>query len=78
LTAGIVLFFSANSLETYRDFTKVILTAISVAIILEFIIGFYNFSFVWELILIPIVIFIWLLSLVAEMKKDDRNNKLVA
>ncbi|WP_289046754.1 hypothetical protein [uncultured Olleya sp.] len=78
LTTGIVLFFSANSLETYRDFTKVILTAISATIIFEFIIGFYNFSLVWELILIPIVTFISLLSLVAEMKKDDRNSKLVA
>ncbi|RBP30962.1 hypothetical protein DFR65_104221 [Oceanihabitans sediminis] len=78
LTTGILLFFSANSLETYRDFTNVILTAISITIILEFIIGFYNFSLVWELILIPFVTFIALLSLVAEMKKDDRNSKLVA
>lgn len=78
LTTGIVLFFSANSLETYRDFTKVILTAISATIILEFIIDFYNFSLVWELIVIPIVTFISILSIVAEMKKDDRNSKLVA
>lgn len=78
LTTGIVLFFSANRLETYRDFTKVILTTISATIILEFIIGFYNFSLVWELILIPIVTFISILSIVEEMKKDDRNSKLVA
>lgn len=78
LTTGIVLFFSLNSLENYKDFTKVILTAISATIILEFIIGFYNFSLLWELILIPIVTFISLLSIVAEMKKDDQNSKLVA
>ena len=78
LTTGIVLFFRVNSLETYRDFTKVILTAISATIILEFIIDFYNFSLVYELILIPFVTFISLLSLVAETKKDDRNIKLVA
>lgn len=78
LTTGIVLFFNSNNLKGYKDFTKVILTAISLTIILEFIIGFYNFSLVWELILIPIVTFISLLSLVAEMKKDDRNTKIVA
>lgn len=78
LTTGIVLFFSLNSLENYKDFTKVILTAISATIILEFIIGFYNFSLLWELILIPIVTFISLLSIVAEMRKDDQNSKLVA
>jgi hypothetical protein len=77
-TTGIVLFFSSNNLKTYKDFIKVILTAISLTIILEFIIGFYNFSLVWELILIPVVTFISLLSVVAEMKKDDRNTKIVA
>lgn len=78
LTTGIVLFFSLNDLKTYKDFTKVILTAVSATIILEFIIGFYNFSLVWELIIIPIVTFISLLSIVAETQKTDRNSKLVA
>lgn len=78
LTTGIVLFFNANNLTTYKDFTKVILTATSLTIILEFIVGIYNFSIVWELILIPIVTFISLLSLFAEMKKDYPNTKIVA
>jgi len=78
LTTAIVLFFSSNKFDTYKAFNKVILTAISVTIIIEFIIGFYNFSLFWELILIPIVTFISLLSLVSEMKKDDQNTKLVA
>lgn len=78
LTTGIVLFFNANNLTTYKDFAKVILTATSLTIILEFIVGFYNFSIVWELILIPIVTFISLLSLFTEMKKDDPNTKIVA
>ena len=55
-----------------------ILTAISATIILEFIIGFYNFSLGWELVLIPFVTLIALLSLVANLKKDDRPSKLVA
>lgn len=78
LTTGIVLFFKANNLNTIKDFVKVILTATSLTIILEFIVGFYNFSLIWELILIPIVTFISLLSLVAEMKNDDPNTKIVA
>lgn len=78
LTTGIVLFFKANNLYTIKDFVKVILTATSLTIIIEFIVGFYNFSLIWELILIPIVTFISLLSLVAEMKNDDPNTKIVA
>lgn len=78
LTTGIVLFFNANNLNTIKDFVRVILTAISLTIVLEFIVGFYNFSLIWELIIIPIVTFISLLSLVAEMKKDEPNTKIVA
>lgn len=78
LTTGIVLFFNANNLNSIKDFVKVILTATSLTIILEFIIGFYNFSLIWELIIIPFVTFISLLSLVAEMKNDDPNTKVVA
>lgn len=78
LTTGIVLFFNSNNLNTIKDFVKVILTSTSLTIILEFIVGFYNFSLISELILIPIVTFISLLSLVAEMKNDDPNTKVVA
>ncbi len=78
LTTGIVLFYGAKDLKNYNDFTKIILTATSLTIILEFIIGFYNFSLIWELILVPMLTFISLLALVAEMKKEDSNSKLVA
>ncbi|QQX76460.1 MULTISPECIES: hypothetical protein [Aequorivita] len=78
LTTGIVLFFNSNNLKTYKDFATVILTALSLTIIIEFIIGFYNFSLVGELILIPIVSFISLLSVVAELKKEDPNTKIIA
>lgn len=78
LTTGMVLFFSVSDLNTYKDFTKIVLTATSLTIILEFIIGFYNFSLIWEMILIPTLTFISILAYVAEMKKEDRNSKLVA
>lgn len=73
LTTGIVLFFKANNLNTIKDFVKVILIATSLTIIVVF----YNFSLIWELILIPMVTFISLLSLVAEMKNDDANTKVM-
>lgn len=79
LTTGMVLFFSVTDLNTYKDFTKIVLTATSLTIILEFIIGFYNFSLIWEMILIPTLTFISILAYYfAEMKKEDRNSKLVA
>lgn len=77
LTTGIVLFFRSTHLKNYRDFTKIILTATSLTIILEFIIGFYNFSLFWELILIPTITFISLLSMVPEISNGDRNTKIV-
>src|SRR5690606_13159773 len=76
LTTGMILFFSVSDLNSYNDFTKIILTATSLTIILEFIVGFYNFSLAWELILIPTLTFISLLTFVAELKKDDSNSKL--
>ncbi|MAB47782.1 MAG: hypothetical protein CMC05_04040 [Flavobacteriaceae bacterium] len=78
LSTGMVLFFSVSDLNTYKDFTKIVLTATSLTIILEFIIGFYNFSLIWEIILIPTLTFISILAYFAEMKKEDRNSKLVA
>lgn len=78
LTTGMVLFFSVSDLNTYKDFVKIILTATSLTIILEFIVGFYNFSLIWEMILIPALTFISILAFVAEMKKEDKNSKLVA
>jgi len=77
LTTGMILFFSVSDLNSYSDFIKIILTATSLTIILEFIIGFYNFSLIWELILIPTLTFISLLTFVAELKKEDSNSKLV-
>lgn len=78
LTTGMVLFFSVSDLNTYKDFSKIVLTATSLTIILEFIIGFYNFSLIWEIILIPTLTFISILAYYAEMKKEDRNSILVA
>lgn len=78
LTTAMVLFFRANNLETYKDFINIILTAISTTIILEFIINFYNFSLIGELIFIPLVTIIAFLTLMTEKKKDEGNIRQVA
>ena len=78
LTTGLLLFFGVSNLKNYKDFTKIILTAISLTIILEFIVNFYNFPLIWELILIPSLTFISVLSVFADLKKDDSNTKIVA
>ncbi|MFW5803798.1 MAG: hypothetical protein ACOCWG_01045 [bacterium] len=77
-TIGIVLFFNSNNLKSYKDFSKVILTATSATIILEFIIGFYNFPLVWELILLPVVTIIAIFSYFVEMEKNDQNNTRIS
>lgn len=78
LTTGLTLFFSVSKLNSYKDFTRIILTATSLTMVLEFIVGFYNFSLILELILVPTLTFISLLAIVAEMRKKDRNSNLVA
>lgn len=78
LTTGLLLFFGVSNLKNYKDFTKIILTAISLTIILEFIVNFYNFPLIWELILIPSLTFMSVLSVFADLKKDDSNTKIVA
>src|SRR5690606_26466381 len=78
LTTGMVMFYSVSDIKSYKDFTKIILTATSLTIILEFIVGFYNFSLIWELILIPTLTFISLLTFAAEREKEDSNSQLVA
>lgn len=77
-TTGLALFFGVSDIKNYKDFTKIILTATSLTIILEFIVGFSNFSLIWELILVPSLTFISILSIFADLKKDDPNTKIVA
>lgn len=78
LTTGLVLFFGVSDLKNYKDFTKIILTATSLTIIFEFIVGFYNFSLIWELLLIPFLTLVSILSVIVNQKKSDLNTKNIA
>lgn len=55
LTVALVLFYRANIVETKGYFKKIILDAIKLTAILEFIVSNYTFGLVAELILTPIV-----------------------
>ena len=70
LMTGAVMFFRVNKLNTNKDFISIILSIISVTAIFEFVLGFYNFSLLVELIVIPLVTLISLLSYFAGKNRD--------
>ncbi|QTY27935.1 hypothetical protein [Flavobacterium sp. CS20] len=73
-SVGFVLGFSLNKAKDSNYFKSIIIDTIKVIAILEFVINFYNFSLLTELILLPILIFIVMLQAVAEL--DSKNAKV--
>lgn len=78
LTTGIIMFFNVNELKKSTDFKNIILKLISVNIVIEFIVGFYNFSVLTELFLIPIVSIISLLFVFADVNKEKGENLMIS
>lgn len=70
-SVAFVLVFSLNKAKDSKYFKEILIDTIKVIAILEFVINFYNFSLVTELILLPVLIFIVMLQAVAEM--DSKN-----
>ena len=66
-----VLVFSLNKAKDSKYFKEILIDTIKVIAILEFVINFYNFSLITELILLPIFIFIVMLQAVAGL--DSKN-----
>lgn len=73
LTTAFITLFNSNNLKTFNDFKSIILKLFSLTLIFEFIIGFYNFSLVGELVLIPTVTFISTLYFFADYKKEKEG-----
>lgn len=73
LTTAFVTLFNCNNLKTINDFKSIILKLFSITLIFEFLIGFYNFSLIGELILIPTVTLISLLYFFADYKKEKEG-----
>jgi hypothetical protein len=70
-SVAFVLVFSLNKAKDRKYFKEILIDTIKVIAILEFVINFYNFSLVTELILLPVLIFIVMLQAVAGL--DSKN-----
>jgi hypothetical protein len=70
-SVAFVLIFSLNKAKNSKYFREILIDTIKVIAILEFVINFYNFSLVTELILLPVLIFIVMLQVFAEL--DSKN-----
>lgn len=73
LTTALVMVFNVTSLKNFKDFKLVILKLFSITLFSEFLIGFFNFSLLGELILIPTVTFISLLYFYTDYNKEKEG-----
>ena len=77
-SVAFVLVFSLNKAKDSKYFKEILIDTIKVIAILEFVINFYNFSLVTELILLPILIFIVMLQAFAGLgSKNAQVAKLL-
>ena len=73
LTTALVMIFNVTSLKNLKDFKFVILKLFSITLVSEFLIDFFNFSLIGELILIPTLTFISLLYFFADYHKEKEG-----
>jgi hypothetical protein len=74
ITSAVVLFFGVNKAEDFRFFKEVIKENFKWAVILDFLINFYTFSLIVEIIFVPVVL---LLVLTQVYSKADVKNEAV-
>jgi hypothetical protein len=75
---ALVLSYKANNAKDFTYFKEIIKDTIKWTIIIEFLINFYTFSLLTELILIPVMVIVVLLQTVSEMdKKNEQVTKLL-
>lgn len=70
-SAGIIVFFNSNKISNTNYFTKILKDNLKIIIFLEFLLNFYTFGIVTELILVPIISFIVILY---EYSKHSMKN----
>lgn len=66
VSVAFVLIFNLNKAKDSKYFKGILIDALKAVAILEFVINFYNFSLLTELILLPSLVFIGLLQAVSE------------
>lgn len=76
LTSGFVMLLSFTKLKSTGDFKNILFRILTINIVLEFIVGNYNFSLLKEIFLIPFVTFVSILIIVAQQKKNE-NEKVI-
>lgn len=78
LGVALVLSYKANNAKDFAFFKEIIKDTIKWTIVLEFLINFYTFGLLTELILLPIMVIIGLLQTVSELdKKNEQVTKLL-
>ena len=75
--AGLPLLFGVTSLRMRSDFKPLVWKAITLTVLLEFIVGLYTFSFIAELILAPILFLVLLMKGYLEVYPDKDPDGLV-
>lgn len=66
-----ILIFSLNKAKDSKYFKEILIDTIKAIAVLEFVINFYNFRLVTELILLPVLLFIGMLQAIADL--DSKN-----
>ncbi|WP_175623158.1 hypothetical protein, partial [Chryseobacterium schmidteae] len=74
ITTGAILFFNVNKLSRLTDFIKIILEALTITTLLEYIINLDSFNLIAELFLVPLV---FILSIIFQISsyKNQSNSK---
>ena len=69
-TVGIISVFNVNKLKTHNDFIKIIFKLFSISMILEFLISYYSFPLIIELIIVPLFTILTVLLVFATHYKE--------
>ncbi len=70
-SAGIIVFFNVNKISNTNYFSKILKDNLKIIIFLEFLLNFYTFGLITELILVPIISFTFILY---EYSKHSMKN----
>lgn len=71
LAVALVLLMNANKAnQEKRFFIKILKDNLKVILVLEFILTLYTFNLITEIILVPILVFIGIMSAVSDLKKE--------
>ncbi|UOU97844.1 hypothetical protein MUU74_15275 [Chryseobacterium daecheongense] len=78
LTAGLVMFFNINKVNTTNYFIGIFNDNLKIILFLEFIINFYTFEIITELILVPIISLVTILFEYSKLSIQKNPNHIKA